>query len=281
MTRVIICIVSGTHTKNKIIAIILLLTFLSFPLITAPLASATSSIQWNLPITNLNGTTIILTYDDLLAMPKTIVSAELSCNGNFISNGDWGGIKLSDLLNQIGIDQSVATIDFTAQDGYSVNIPIKTAMRSDIIVAYEVDGAQINEILRLIVPEANGNIWISKISSIKMSLSSVDQVQSGTSEQSIINQYQSIFNATVQFPQQSEALVLTQPILLSNKTIVEPTSPAYVIVPRSEEKTVGQQGAVLSFDFVYWVLLGVGIAAVTVGFMVCRRKKTLTNNIKY
>ena len=87
-----------------------------------------------------------------------------------------GGIKLSDLLNQIGIDQSVATIDFTAQDGYLVSMPINTAMGSDIIVAYDLEGAQLKGALRLVVPEANGNIWIARITSIKMSLSSVDQV---------------------------------------------------------------------------------------------------------
>ena len=271
----------GAQIKNKIITILLLLTFLFFPLINPPLASAASSIQWNLPITNINGTTINLTYDDLLAMPKTIIIADLTCYGNPISIGAWGGIKLSDLLNQIEIDQSVATIDFTAQDGYSVSIPINTAMRSDIIVAYDLDGTQLNEVLRLVVPETNGNIWISMISSIKMSLSSVDQVQSINSGQSILNQYQSIFNATVQFPQQSEPVVQTQPISLSNKTIVEPTAPTNVSVPWSEQKTASQQDAAPSFDFAYWVLLGVGIATVSVGFMVCRRKKTRPNNIKY
>jgi len=90
---------------------------------------------------------------------------------------------LPDLLNQAGIDPSVATVDFIAQDGYSVSIPINTAMRSDIIVAYDLDSAQLNEVLRLVVPEANGNIWIARITSINMSISSVDQVQSGTSVQ--------------------------------------------------------------------------------------------------
>jgi len=52
-------------------------------------------------------------------------------------------------------------------------------------------------------------------------------------------------------------------------------------VPRSEPKTAGQQDVVRSFDFVYLVLLGVGVAAVVVGFVVYWRKKTLPNNIKY
>jgi DMSO/TMAO reductase YedYZ molybdopterin-dependent catalytic subunit len=223
-----------------------------------------------------------LSYDDLLAMPKTIVSADLSCYGNLISNGVWGGTKLSDLLNQAGIDPSVTTIDFTAQDGYSINIPINTAMRSDIIVAYEVDGIQLNEILRLVVPEANGNIWIAMITSIRMSLSSIDQVQLENNRQSIINQHQSLFNATIQSTQQSESIIQTQPNFRSNETIAEPTTtPTNVTMPYSEQKTVGQQQVVRSFDFVYWVLLGVVIAAIVMVFEVYSRKKTHLKNIKY
>ena len=131
-----------------------------------------------------------MTYEDLLALPKTIVSADLSCYGLSISSGEWGGVKLSDLLDKAGIDPSVLTINFAAQDGYSVNIPISTAMRTDIIVAYDFNDAPLTEVLRLVVPYENGNIWIAGITSISMSNSPVNQVQSGSSGQSIINQYQ-------------------------------------------------------------------------------------------
>jgi len=208
-------------------------------------------------------------------MPKTIVSADLSCYGNLISSGAWGGVKLSDLINQAGIDPSVASIDFTAQDGYSVSIPINTAVRTDIIVAYDLDGAPLTEVLRLVVPEANGNIWIARITSINMSISSVDQAQSGTTGESIINEYQTQINTTVKAPQKQETQVQTQPTVTSNKTIVEPTtSPTNVTLPPSEQKTASQQDPMFSFDFVNWILLGVAIAVVVAGFVVYKCKKT-------
>ena len=264
-------------TKNKNIATALLLAVILFSIIVLPLASASNNTQWNLPITNLSGTTITFTYDDLLALPKTIVSADLSCYGNFISNGAWGGVKLLDLLNQAGIDTSVATVDFFAQDGYSVSIPINTAMRTDVIVAYDLDGALLTEVLRLVVPDANGNIWIAKITSINTSMSSVDQVQSGTSGQTIINQYQALVNLTTQAPQQPQPIVQIQPITSSNETTIEPvTPPTNVTVPQSEQKIADQQDVVPSFDSVYWVLLGVIIATVAVSVLVYSRKKNST-----
>lgn len=280
MTHVIYSIVGKTKTKNKNISILLMLIFVLFPLIIPPLASASSSNQWNLTITNLNRTTINLSYDDLLAMPKTTISADLSCYGNLIFSGAWGGVRLSDLLNLAVIDQSVVAIDFTAQDGYSVSIPINTAMRSDVIVAYDLDGSQLNEVLRLVVPEANGNIWIGRITSIEMSISSVDQLQSGTSGQSITNQYQAIVNTTTPAPPQLQPQVETQPIVPSNETTNESvTPPTVVTVPQTEQKIVEQMDSISPFKFVL-VFLGAAVLVVVV-VVFYKRKKTQPPNIKY
>ena len=269
-----------TQTKNKIIATSILLTFLLFPLITPALASTASNTQWNLPITSLSGTTINLTYDDLLAMPKTVVSADLACYGNPISSGAWGGVKLVDILNQAGIDPSVVSVEFTAQDGYSVSLPINTAIRTDIIVAYDLDGAPLTEVLRLVVPEANGNIWIAMITSIKMSTSPVEQVQSGNSGQSIIDQYQAIVNTTTPAPTQLQHRIETQPIIPSNETTIEPgTTPTIVTIPKSEQKLGGQENSFFPFEFV-WVLLGVAVVVVA-SFVFYSRKKNPSLNIKY
>jgi hypothetical protein len=50
-------------------------------------------------------------------MPKTIVNANLLCYGLLIALGDWGGVKLSYLLNQAGLDTSVESINFARQTG--------------------------------------------------------------------------------------------------------------------------------------------------------------------
>ncbi len=214
-----------------------------------------------------------LSYDDLLALPKTVVSADLLCYGNPISSGSWGGVKLSELINIAIIDPSVVSIDFTAQDGYSISIPINTAMRPDVIVAYDLDGSQLNEVFRLVVPDANGNIWISGITTIKMSISSVDQVQSGTSGQSIINQYQAIINTTTPAPQQLPLKDETQPIVPSNETAKSPvTSPTIITIPQSEEKITEQMDSISQLESVI-VIIGSVILVVVLGFVFYSRKK--------
>ncbi len=262
-----------TKTKIKNITISLLLIFITFPLIIPPLASASNSNQWNIVITNLDGTTLNLSYDDILVMPKTVVSADLLCYGNLVSSGSWGGVRLSDLINIAIIDPSVVSVDFTAQDGYSVSIPINTAIRTDVIVAYDLEGSQLNEVYRLVVPDANGDIWISAITTIKMSISSADQIQSGTSGQIIINQYQAIINTTTPAPLQQPPQGETQPIVPSNKTDNEPvTTPTINTIPQADKKITEQINSIPQIEYIL-ILFGVIVLVSLVGFVFISRKK--------
>ncbi len=104
-------------------------------------------------------------------MPKTEVSADLYCDGALLTHGNWGGVPLNYLLNQGQLTSEVCSIQFTASDGYSVAIPIDLAIEPQIIIAYELNGQPLAEGLRLVLPDANGAAWISKITSITMSAS--------------------------------------------------------------------------------------------------------------
>jgi DMSO/TMAO reductase YedYZ molybdopterin-dependent catalytic subunit len=127
--------------------------------------------DWRLTINGAVSNTLNLTLDDLAAMPKTTVNAILACYGQFVVSGDWTGVRLGLLLEQAGYNQGAESVDFYAQDGYQTNLPIETAMRQDVIVAYEKDGQPLTETLRLVIPGANGNLWIALITSISVSMS--------------------------------------------------------------------------------------------------------------
>ena len=152
--------------KKKLIQTCLLLTLFGLILIT-PIGRAQTT-EGNLQVTNLAGTTTATyTYNQLLAMPQTTVTADLSCDGSLIAGGDWEGVSLSYLLQQVGVDPAVASVDFLASDGYTVAIPLSEAMQPNVIIAYA--GAQSDGTLRLVVPGENGPIWIDMITSITMS----------------------------------------------------------------------------------------------------------------
>ena len=157
--------------KNKYLALTLITTILGI-LLVAPVGSGgTAESAPNLEITNLSSDSTIFTYAQILAMPKTVVNADLYCYGALVTYGDWGGVFLSYLLMEGHVNSSeVGSVRFMASDGYQVTIPVTLAMDTQVIVAYEMD-AQPIEGLRLIIPGANGASWIADIISITVSTS--------------------------------------------------------------------------------------------------------------
>jgi DMSO/TMAO reductase YedYZ molybdopterin-dependent catalytic subunit len=231
-------------------------------------------MEWDLKITSLSGTTVNLTYGDLLALPKSTVNAELSCYGVPLTNGNWSGVKLSDLLNQVGGDPTVGSIDFLAQDEYNVSIPIGMAMRSDVIVAYEMDGAALSEGLRLVVPGANGNIWISFITSISMSTSKVTEAQSGSSGEPSIGTTQSSTNTTGQVSNQQQTTQgQPQPATPKNVTTITPVAPPENVTQPYQQQEFSR-GLGFPVAIGYGIALGVTVGLVIAGVVVYRRKNT-------
>jgi hypothetical protein len=86
---------------------------------------------------------IILDYSELVAMLRTTVNADLYCVDSLIDHGNWTVVKLGSVLE-------------------------KAELQTDVIIAYEKDGSSLPEVTRLVIPNANGDEWISKITQIKI-----------------------------------------------------------------------------------------------------------------
>jgi DMSO/TMAO reductase YedYZ molybdopterin-dependent catalytic subunit len=129
-------------------------------------ADVTSESEWRLIVNGPNNNCLNLSLSDLAAMPKSTVYAVLSCYGLIVADGNWGGVNLGLLLNMTGVEENTASIQFRAADGYTVTLPLEDAMQENVIIAYEINDQPLPEGLRLVVPWANGNVWISKITSI-------------------------------------------------------------------------------------------------------------------
>ena len=264
--------------KKKLLQACIFFTLLGLLLIT-PTVKVSADTQWNLQVTNLAGTTVNYSYDQLLAMPQTNVTASLSCYDNLISNGNWGGVSLTYLLQQAGLDPSVASIDFLASDGYAVNIPMQLAMQSVVIIAYEMNGAPLPEVLRLVVPGENGNMWIDKITSINMSTAIINIDQSAKTPAIPI---QAPSNPIGQSSTQQQELIQQQASTQKNGTSIEPTaSPANSSQPT--QKASYPQGSNLAglglpLVVVYGIAFGATIGLVAVGYVVFSRKRAQRRN---
>jgi DMSO/TMAO reductase YedYZ molybdopterin-dependent catalytic subunit len=159
--------------KEKHTILILIATTIIFLLLN-PIGSALAENASKLEIVNLSSTSYVFSYTQLFEMPKTVVYAELYCDGALTTNGNWSGVLLSYLLTQAQATPEVGSIQFVASDGYRVAIPINLANQPQTIIAYEKDTQPLTEGLRLILPGANGAAWIAKITSITMSTSGAE-----------------------------------------------------------------------------------------------------------
>jgi DMSO/TMAO reductase YedYZ molybdopterin-dependent catalytic subunit len=138
------------------------------PTPTATLGTASDS-EWSLVVDGLVQFPLNLTFDDLVAMPRSTVGAKLYCvylPTTPIDAGYWTGVRLGLLLEQAGVSQEAIKVAFYADDGFTTDLTVTTAMRNDIIVAYEKDGQPLTEGLRLVVPGKWGYKWISGLTRI-------------------------------------------------------------------------------------------------------------------
>ena len=129
--------------------------------------------EWRLMIDGSVQNPLNLTFEKLVAMPRSTVPAVLVCPGLFSISGNWTGVRLGLVLEEAGFDPNATIVKFLAQDGYEVSLSIKDALREDVIIAYEKDGEPLPETTRLVIPGAAGVSWISNITCIAL-LAAID-----------------------------------------------------------------------------------------------------------
>jgi DMSO/TMAO reductase YedYZ molybdopterin-dependent catalytic subunit len=126
---------------------------------------------WRLVVDGFVQSPLSLTFDDLVAMPKSTVYAKLYCVGlptTPLAEGNWTGVRLGLLLEEAGVSPEAVKVAFYAADGFTTDLAVTTAMRHDIIVAYERDGEPLTENLRLVVPCKWGYKWIRDLTHIEL-----------------------------------------------------------------------------------------------------------------
>jgi hypothetical protein len=137
--------------------------------ITSPVYADSQEPTWQLVISGLVDHNLTLLSAEIKDLPKTIVNMSLICvdfPNYVVAQGDWTGVSLSLLIDQAGVSPEAIKVAFYARDGYSTDLTLETARRSDVILAYERDGSPLPEAPRLVVPGKWGYKWISQISDI-------------------------------------------------------------------------------------------------------------------
>ena len=237
------------------------------------ISRVSGSTEWNLQVTNFAGNTVTFTYDQLLAMPMTNISANLYCYGIYKTGGSWSGVSLSFLLQEAGLDSSVNSISFVAADGYNVAIPLALAMQSDTIIAYAKDNCPLSEELRLVLPSQNGNMWIAEITSITMSSSLAQMPQPIEVTRPFQITLPTNNTATQPSPQQPLLPPFTK--VQKNDTSTEPISTPANSAQSTSEATIPRNSSSEGFNIgtstTYGIALVTIVALTMAGYLAYRR----------
>jgi hypothetical protein len=166
-------------TSFAVAGTIIMLTVVSLAYNPIPSASSADSAdtginpavqEWRLIVTGLVANPLNLSGAEIVAMPKTTLNATLVCvdfPNKIVAQGNWTGIKLRTLLEEAKPSAGAIKVGFYAADGYSTDLTVETAMRDDIILAYEKDDEPLSN-LRLVVPGKWGYKWISQVTVIEL-----------------------------------------------------------------------------------------------------------------
>ncbi len=144
---------------------------------------------WTLRVEGLVERPLTLSLDDLATMPRTRRTAVLQCSGNgrayyeprvggvswsrgAIGNAEWGGVRLIDILERAGLNQSAAHIQMFGGDEpttpeanpFDRSLPLDRAIDPDTLIADTMNGEPLPRVhggpIRMVVPGWAGNHWI-------------------------------------------------------------------------------------------------------------------------
>ena len=102
--------------------------------------------NWKIEVVGLCVQPQVFSWQDLLSFPKTLTEARLTSVTRFSVFGRWGGIKVSDILDRVGMSPAVTHIRFwSVKNIYDTAIPLAIALKEKTLLAYEFDGEWLEE----------------------------------------------------------------------------------------------------------------------------------------
>ena len=101
---------------------------------------------WVIEVSGFCANPRTFTWQELIALPKSIADARLTSVTRFSVQGKWGGVKVADLLNVVQADPETQYVRFWSYRMiYDTSIPIEVALRERTLLAFEFDGETLEE----------------------------------------------------------------------------------------------------------------------------------------
>jgi DMSO/TMAO reductase YedYZ molybdopterin-dependent catalytic subunit len=128
---------------------------------------------YTLTITGLYGSSLDLSYDQVVAYPLHQRLVTLHCVEGWEATILWEGVALMDLIALANPSAEVTTIIFHAADGYTTSLPLKTIEEKDLILAYRANGltlpTEMGYPFMVVAQDKLGYKWARWVTAIELS----------------------------------------------------------------------------------------------------------------
>jgi len=131
---------------------------------------------WRLRIDGMVDRPLELSFDDLVGRDLVEADITMTCvsnevGGGLVGNARWLGVRLDDLLEEVGVDRAADQVVGWSVDGYTCGFPVDALDWRDALVAVGMNGEPLplrhGFPARLIVPGLYGYVsatkWLEQI----------------------------------------------------------------------------------------------------------------------
>ncbi len=129
--------------------------------------------KWKLQLVRHTGDTILISLDEIKALPKTEIIFDFKCIEGWSQVTHWGGVKFSDFIKKYNLSNEGAMkyVGLNTPDKkYYVGIDTKSILHPQTILCYEMNGKPLpmnqGYPLRLIIPVKYGIKHLKRIGTI-------------------------------------------------------------------------------------------------------------------
>jgi DMSO/TMAO reductase YedYZ molybdopterin-dependent catalytic subunit len=134
--------------------------------------------EWKLEVAGLIDNSLSLTLNDLMSYPAVTQPITLSCisnrvGGDLIGTSNWTGIRLRDLLEELGLQPQAQELLVEAADGFYESVTMRDMMDPRTLLVYGMNDKTLpvdhGFPLRIYIPNRYGMKqpkWITKITAI-------------------------------------------------------------------------------------------------------------------
>lgn len=143
---------------------------------TAGMSDGFDPASWKLKVVRHEGDTLLVTLDEIKALPKTEVIFDFKCIEGWSQVTYWGGVKFSDFIKHFNLEpqSQMKYVGLCTPDKeYYVGIDKASIMHPQTILCYEMNGAPLpldqGAPLRLIIPVKYGIKHLKRIGTMTFS----------------------------------------------------------------------------------------------------------------